>query len=265
MGESVAIFKLSVSELTKIVSKFKKLKIKGIDDKKGYDEVYQGLQEVKTLRVDITRYGKEKREEAIKVQKEVLRQEKELLGIIAPVESRLKEEREKIDNEKKKQERIILLPSRKALLKEIGETMEDEEILLLDEKEFSVKYMELKTAFDLRKQEEKEEKERAEAKEKDLERARQEAREIAIVEEKEKAERDKKEAIANLKREQEEKEQAEKARLESEERARQEMEKEKEVQKFLSVNNYNEETDKIEHSGSEIKLYRLVAILTKTK
>jgi len=235
-----AVFNPSIAEATAIAEKYRGLTIKNVDDKEGYKAVYDAQQELKNLRVDITKFGKKEREEALAWQREVLRQEKELLKIITPVEDELKAERERIDEEKKKAERLVLLPSRKKMLEEIGDAMNDDEILALDEKEFSelfnakkLAYLEAKEAqlnaerekLDQEKREAEEAKQRVEELEKAKEEAATRAKEDAEKKAKDELEQMEKKKQAEIDKIREE--QAEKERLEQEKVAKEQEEKEK--------------------------------------
>jgi hypothetical protein len=166
MNNEVEIFKPGIAELKTMAEKFKGLEIKGVEDEAGYIQVKDARKELGDMRILITKTGKSAREEARKYASSVIEQEKEYLLVITPLEDELKAKIEAIDEAKKKAERIILLPSRKAMLAEIGAEMTDDEILSLDEKKFSEMYTAKKMAHleeqDRKHREEEAEKNRAE-------------------------------------------------------------------------------------------------------
>ena len=227
MNKEVEIFKPGISALKELASKFKGLEIKGVDDEAGYKVVKDARKELGDIRIMITKFGKSKREEALAFQREVLRQEREHLEIITPLESELKSKIEAVDEEKKKAERIILLPSRKAMLGEIGAETTDEEILSLDEKQFSEMYTAKKMEHFEAQERKRKEEEHAKLRAEELEKAKEEAAKKATEEAErkskedlERVEREKQSEIDKIKRDQEEKdrkEKEEKERVEKEE------------------------------------------------
>lgn len=273
-------FSPAKAEIQSAVEEVKNLTINGIDDVAGYEAVKLGKKRLAEYRIDITKFGKKQREEALAYQREVLRQEKELLEMIEPTELRLKGELEAIDEEKKRQERIVLLPTRIKMLEEIGIKLLDAEILRMDEKEFSEYYNTEKLAYLERKaQVEREEREKKEReaeierlKQEAVEKAKKEAEEKAELEKKElaeKAEKEKQEAIDKIKREQEEKDrkakeeadrikQAEEERMKKEKEDKEKAEKNKKYQDWLKKHGYNEQTkDKfyIKREGNTFTIY----------
>lgn len=234
------------------------LTIAGVEDEAGYEAVKVGRKRLGDMRNKITKFGKGQREEAIRWQKEVLRQEKELVALIEPVESKLKAELERIDEEKKRKEREILLPIRKTMLAEIELELTDDEIVGYDEKEFAIFFQERKMQYLEAKERARKEEEDRKKREEELEQARKEAAENAKKEAEEKAERDKilaaekaekdkQDAIDKIKRDQEEKERKEKqareqaikdeeARLENERKEQERNEKNRKYKAWLREN-----------------------------
>jgi len=207
-------FNPTKAELKSAIMECEGLKIKGIDDEKGYEAVKSAKKRLAEYRITISKFGKEQRTEAIKWQKEVLRQEHELLAIIEPVESRLKEEMENVDKAKAMEERKVLLPSRINMLNEIGIKLLDTEILSMDEKEFSAYYTEQKMNYDEKIRIEKERIEREKQIEKEKEEAVKKAKEQAIIDERNRVALKKKREKERLEQEAKEKE-AEKKKIES--------------------------------------------------
>ena len=100
---SEATIALIEGDISRMSAEYLPLKINGIDDLKGYKTVYNARQDVKKLRVTITKGGLDLRAEANKYIKDELAVEKRILGMIAPIEAHLQEEE---DNVKKEKERI---------------------------------------------------------------------------------------------------------------------------------------------------------------
>ena len=283
MRKSIQKFNPSRALVTSVVEKLEHYSVKGLDDEKGYLDVKEGKKKLSGYRIKIKKYGKKQRQEAIDRQREVLRQEKELLGIIEPTEARFKAELLSVDEEKKKQERLILLPSRKQMMNNVNGNFSDNELLSMDENTFSKIYNELKERKEEFEKEKKLEKQAKARRKVELEKARKEAGRIAQRKEMEKAkqvkldaeqarkdalakaQKDHEEAIATLKREnreaQERKKQAEIKKLEKEKIEKEKMESDKSFKDFLAKNGYDENTDIFQRDRKEVRLYRLVNTL----
>jgi len=253
MDKKIVVFNPSVVEATKIAEKYKGLTIKGLGDKEGYKAVYDGQQELKKLRVDITKFGKKEREEALAYQKEVIRQEKELLAVIVPVEDALKFERDKIDEEKKKEERRVLLPSRVKMLEEIGLKVDDDILLSMDEKEFSETYNERKMTFLEEQERKRKEEEDAKRRAEELEKAKTEAAEKAKKEAEAKAEREKKEEAERVEKEKKEAERKKEEELKKKEEEKIEAIKKAEREKQEEINRIKREQEEKERVAKEEK------------
>lgn len=186
-------FNPTKGELLALADQGRKLVINGIDDKEGYAAVHTHRMELKKARVTIAKTGKEAREEALAYQKKVIAYEKELIGIIEPIETELQEKQEAIDKEKARIERQVLLPSRIEKLKEIDIEMEPEALMDLDVEQFAEFYNKCRAEWidkkeaALRAEQEKMEAEKAKLAE---DQRLEEARKIAEKEAQEKALRD---------------------------------------------------------------------------
>ena len=201
MNKEVKIFNPSIAEANKIVEQYKGLKIKDVEDKDGYLAVYNGIQELKKLRGDITK----------------------------------------------------------------------DEILSLDEKQFSEMYSVKKQEFDdeiakLKQEEEDKKKRNEEIKEAErlsALRATEEA-ERKAKEELARVEREKQAEIDKMKREQEEKERLEAERIEKERMEKEEAERNVKYQNWLSKNGYTEEQKEnflIQKNGNEYVLYKKLDVI----
>lgn len=261
------IFNPGIAELKVMAKKYEDLSIKGVDDVVGYTDVKAARKELGSVRNEITKAGKKAREEYIAKQKSVIKQEKEYLEIIVPLEDKFKEMLTEVDEAKKRKEREALLPTRKKMLSEINfKAFTDNSLLDMDDSEFSQFYMDKKMDYDKeveykkqqeeeRKKREKEEKEREEQFEaqrkldaieakKRAEEDKALALEKAVEEEKERQERKKEEEINRLKRQQqeeidkikrqqeEERATAQRKKMEAEAIARSEQEKKEKLEKM---------------------------------
>lgn len=88
------------SMLLQLANDFKGLKINGVDDKEGFNKVDAARKKLKAERVQIENDAYTLRESALKFQKTVIQREKELIGIIKPIEAELFVETTRITEEK---------------------------------------------------------------------------------------------------------------------------------------------------------------------
>lgn len=266
----VEIFKPGIAELREMATKFEGLTINGIDDAEGYKAVKAARKELGDMRILITKTGKAAREEARRYANSVIEQEKQYLGVITPTEDALKAKIEAVDDEKARNERMILLPARKTMLSEIQVEMTDEEILNLDEKQFSELYTSKKMAFlesqeALRKEAEMREKHEEEVKrasEEAAKRATEEA-ERKAKEELERVEREKQAEIDRLNREEEARKKAEADKVAQEQADLERAEKNRRYKKWASEIGVNLEAgDKIERIGETFIAYKKIGEIT---
>ena len=127
--------------IAKLKSDYLGLKINGIEDKAGFAKVETARKECKSLRNLAVNICKKGREDAIKTQKDWIAKEKEVVADISEVESYL----EKQSDEIKELEKQILfeaaqklkLPSRIEKLATIGISVEDAELLKINDEQFN--------------------------------------------------------------------------------------------------------------------------------
>jgi len=245
-------------------------------DKDAVNETVKGLVKIRGI---IQKKGKSYRDDANAFNKKVLEKEKEYVSILQPLEEELKQVLADIKQAEIIEARREMLPMKRKQL-ELLKTIEqptDEFILSLDSEawvEFYNSQMDLDTKnverIEREKEEEKERKRKEkEFKAKEKERAEKRAQEQAqkeIEETKRKAQ----EEIERAKREAEEKERQRLQKIEDEKKAKEDEERrvaeekakkeaDEKYQKFLSDNDYNEETDVI----IEDTIYRKVATFKK--
>jgi len=91
---------INEADLKELVVKYKDLRISDVNDKDGYNAVYDARQVLKKKRVEITNKGKFMRESAIAFQKAVIARENEFVNIIEPTEKLLKSEEDRIDKDR---------------------------------------------------------------------------------------------------------------------------------------------------------------------
>lgn len=220
MNQQIVKFNPAKEEIHAAVMEVEGLTISGVDDVAGYEAVKAGKKRLAEYRIEITKFGKEQREEALLYQRGVLAAEKELLAMIEPTETKLKSALEAVDKERERKEREVLLPNRRLMMDEIGAVMTDDEILDLDEKQFSEVYTGKKMAFLENQEKLRKEAEAAKEREAELEKAKEEAAKQATEEaerkakeELERVEKEKQAEIDKIKRDQEE---AEEKRIQAE-------------------------------------------------
>jgi len=88
--------------IAKIRQDYMALTIAGMEDKEGYDRVHVARMDVKNRRVQVSKKGKELREDAVKFQKAVIAEEKRIIDLMAPIEDHLAEEESRVDEEKER-------------------------------------------------------------------------------------------------------------------------------------------------------------------
>jgi len=240
-------FNPTKAEIQKAVDAANGLTINGVADEVGYATVKAAKKTLADYRNNITKFGKEQRAEAIKWQKEVLRQEKELVAMIEPTENKLKADLEAIDKEKMREERRILLPTRKKLMEDIGNVIDDDFLLDMDEKAFAVFYGERRLDYDAMVQRQKEKEEERKRQEKEIEEAKEQAKKEA----EEKAEREKKEEAERVEREKKEAEKKKQEELKKKEEEKIEAIKKAEREKQEAIDKIKREQEEKERKRKE--------------
>ena len=107
IGTELQKFNITDAAIGALSQEFMSLTIKGLDDREGYKQVHDARMVIKKKRVEVTKTGKDLREDALKYQKAILGEEKRILALLAPIEDHLTEEEERIDREKKRIEEEI--------------------------------------------------------------------------------------------------------------------------------------------------------------
>lgn len=252
-------FNPTIAELTSLSTKYQGLTIAGVEDKDGYAAVDAARKELKKVRVQIQKTGKEMRSEALAFQKAVIAKEDEYVAMIEPLEKELAAKQKAIDDEQEKLDRVKLLPVRRKRLADYHLIEDDEVLLSMDSMQFDT-YANQKIAAVLAEREkELAEKERKLAEEGRIaeenarrEREVEEARVRATREAEERAEREKQAEIDRLQRE---KEEVEAKRIKAE--------KNKRYQKWTTGLDINLAIgDKIERVGDTFIAYRKVGEIT---
>lgn len=140
MDESIIKFDPTTAELKNMVASTKDITAVDLKDKDQLAIVRKNRIALKTARVQISRVGKELRQEAVDFQGKVIAKEKELIAIIEPEEDRLEAIEKEAENLKIREDRLEKLPARKERLIAIHPGIEpattDEELLEMDSNQF---------------------------------------------------------------------------------------------------------------------------------
>jgi hypothetical protein len=96
-------FNLADAVIADMAKKYLALTIKDLDDKEGFELVHVARMDVKAKRVEVTKKGKDLRAEANAYNKAVLDEEKRIIGLLAPIETHLETEENRITDEKEGQ------------------------------------------------------------------------------------------------------------------------------------------------------------------
>lgn len=130
------VFDPTVDALNQIVAETAKIIVLDLADETQLALVHDTRIKLRDARVTIQKQGKAMREDALKYQKDVIAREKELIAIIDPEETRLKNLEEKANTIKERKAREALLPMRKEQLAKLDVVITDESILDMDNDEF---------------------------------------------------------------------------------------------------------------------------------
>lgn len=197
-------FDPTTEQLQLLASNAKKVIVTDFDDREQIALVTETRKQLKAARVNITKKGKELRDDAIKFQKEVIAKEKELIGIIEPEEERLSAIEQQILEAETLKERKLLLPMRRARIEAIGWTdkVTDDELNAMDEKVFDAYSLQLQVEMNTRRAKQLEEERLA------LEEEKRKAKELA--DQKEREEKARADERKKIEEEQAEKERARK-------------------------------------------------------
>lgn len=266
----------------------------------GYELMKNNKKLLQNKRIDFVRELKLERDGAIKFQKYIVSVEKDLLGLVEPLESELDEKIKEIEDIEKKEKRKKLLPERIAKLETIDMfEVSPDYILSLDDNQFNKWFNEQKEIYlfniqeniikeqekieaeklkieqekkigEIRRKVEKEAQEKAIRDMKIAELKAEEDKRVAIENEKQKAAKEKRDIIDKQKRKDEARIEAEKKikfeadeKIRTEKEAQEKLEKQKKYQKFLSDNNYNIDEDYLLNKEDKIILMRKVAEFIK--
>lgn len=289
MNLSIEKFHPKLAELAEMADAAKKIVVKGVDDVEGMTRLKESARQLQKARTSIKDIGKALREESNAFNKAVLDKERELLEIVVPVESALKEQREEIERLQEIEKRKELLPERVEELADLGIEATDEELLEMStgkynefkNQKLSEKLEKERLELEQEKQKIEEEKERIENENARIEReaiekVEREKREAAaekqrIADEK-RIEAEKVAAVAQAKKEAEENAKAEAERVEHErlakiaeeaEAKRAEEEKARKNKKYTDwKKGLDDSALKIERDGDTFIAYKEVSRIT---
>lgn len=222
--------------IAKLKADYLGLTINGLDDKKGFEAVETARKECKNLRVLATKICKAGREEAIKIQKDWIEKEKEVVAEISQVEDYLEAQSSAIKEEEK---RILFeaaqkgkLPIRKEKLMSIGIEVQDEELLKINDDQFNALFNEFYEKHLAEKE------------------AKLKAEQEKIEAEKREQERIEQERLAEIKRLKDIEEAKEKARIDAENKAKAEIEQ-KEKERLAAIELANKQKLEAEQRAKE--------------
>lgn len=128
------------AELRQLAADYGTLAINGIDDKEGYDRAHAARMVLKGKRVEVEKAGKALREKTTAFNKSVIAREKELIGIIEPLEERLHKMELEIDEAIDMEKRRVLLPDRRQKAIDIECVISDADLLKMEPETFAAWY-----------------------------------------------------------------------------------------------------------------------------
>lgn len=135
-------FNPTVVELHKLADESKKVTVTNLHNSTEVATVGKTRRKLVATRTNIQKIGKEIRGDAVAFQRAVLAKEKELIGIIAPEEARLKKIEADVKDSLERQDRKKKLPERKTKLANIRAELSDEALLNMSDDEFNDYYVE---------------------------------------------------------------------------------------------------------------------------
>jgi tetrahydromethanopterin S-methyltransferase subunit B len=134
--------------IAKLKTDYLPLKINGIEDKAGYKKVHDARIVCRDHRTLTEKICKKGREDAVKIQKDWIAKEKEVVAQISEIEQYLKKQEDSIDAEKEaikiRAEKLLKLPGRKEQVKGLDgficnfDTMTDEIIMSYDDTQWQL-------------------------------------------------------------------------------------------------------------------------------
>lgn len=99
-GQVFDIIGINDAKIAQAKEKFMPLTIKDMDDKAGLKAVHEGRMIVRDMRILVEKHAKKVREKAVKFQKDVIAEEKRVVGLIQPIEDHLSDEENRVEEEK---------------------------------------------------------------------------------------------------------------------------------------------------------------------
>jgi len=252
-------------ELMSLHDKYQPLVETKINDKNGLEIIKKARIVLKSARVDVAKFGKAMRDDANKFSKDVKAKADEYILLISPLEEELKQKEDEYIKQQAIERRKEELPERKFMLEWLA-IMTDDEILAMDNVQFSQRLFALqqtKLRADQEKLKEKEEAIRLEEEKRQAKADREKEIEEAKIAATKQAEEKAQAQIAQLKKDAEDKENKrvadEKREADAELKRLKEQKEDEKYQAYLTLNNYNEKTDVI----IDWSIYRKIASYTK--
>ena len=190
IGQALETYSPTDAAIATLRKDYGALKIAGVDDKEGFDQVHTARMHVRDLRVGIEKRRKELKADALEYGRRIDGEAKRLTALLTPIETLLKEQEDWVaeEKERKKREaeeaRRAVLRERMRQLRELGSDLLAPEVEVLSDDEFAKA---LKHA-----QEQHEKRERAKAEEQ----ARRKAEQERLAEERRKLDAERKQLEA---------------------------------------------------------------------
>jgi hypothetical protein len=135
------------ADALKIVDEVKDLKIKGLDDKAGYEAVRSGKMKLVRHRTSVKEERMTFTRVLDKLKKDAIKLENEITELTEPAEKRLADDQAAYEQAHEMIKREKSLPERKERLATINETLGDEFLFLMDDKQFDEFFSTKKTEY----------------------------------------------------------------------------------------------------------------------
>lgn len=153
INTGLAVFENKKAELTSLASE-SKITISGIDDKENIKKADAQRKLLKAQRVQITKDGKAMRDQLTVVSRKISEKEKELIGIISPVEDDLQNQLDKVEAEKERLRQIEIEKENKRIqdridsLNNYNHTIDFLSVKSMSEDDFSITLTQAKMAYE---------------------------------------------------------------------------------------------------------------------
>lgn len=251
-------FSPAKKELKELASKYEDIVIKNVNDEEGYNIAKKAKNELVKMRTSIEKFGKSKRIGYMEQHAEVLRQEREHIEIIAPVEANVKRQIAMYTEKKKIKEREVLIPMRQEMLAKIDLKLSKKELLDMDEKAFTAFYMESKEEYDREQTRIRDEKDAKVAREQEIKDAEAKATKDAM----ELAERKAQDLADAQEKEKQDEKEAQEKKKQDEKEEQDKINKNKMYATWKNRNEYDASMHIIQREGDTFSMYVKISEIT---